>query len=244
MFLISVILMWLEKRAPYATLSQRPRTGTTSSTYRKVPFYNIGAVSVLWYLLDHLGFAQHGIIRVGALIHESSPASAVLTILLVWLIYTGVDGTLHYLRHRSDLLWLIHKTHHSDTAMDISTTVFRSMGEIMFNLVAFFLLFGVIISAPWWAIIAAFGVESAMQLIHHANFQPKPWLMATVGRIIQLPPHHRVHHARTHTGYYWTFQGYNYLYGLFNSNSMPPVDRAHEYQTGFDEPVIRDMKVA
>jgi sterol desaturase/sphingolipid hydroxylase (fatty acid hydroxylase superfamily) len=235
MVVISAGLAWLERRYPYATKSQMPRSRAVSAMYKRVPFYNVAAISILWYLLNFTGFSKGGFIPIGSLIHESSPASAVLTVLLLWLIYTGVDGTLHYLRHRSDLLWNIHKTHHSDTAMDLSTTVFRSEAEIAFNLVAFMVLFGVVISAPWWAILAAFGIESAMQLLHHANFRPAPWLLSTAGRVVQFPPHHRIHHSRTHQGYFWTFQPYNYLYELVNANAMPAIENAHNYQTGFEE---------
>jgi len=237
MLFISSILVWLERRFPYATRSQTARSRAVLAAYRWAPFYNVAAMAALWYLLDHAGLASTGLIPVGALIRESSPVSAVATVLLLWLIYSGVDGTLHYLRHRSDLLWLVHRTHHSDTAMDISTTVFRSGSEILFNLVAFFLLFGVVVSAPWWAIVTAFGIESAMQLIHHANFRPGPRVLATIGRVIQLPPHHRMHHSRSHSGYFWTFQPYNYLYALANPDATPPVDHADEYQTGFHGPV-------
>ena len=237
MLFISSILVWLEHRSPYATRSQTPRSSAVLAVYRRVPFYNVAAMAVLWYLLDHVGLASTGLIPVGALIHASSPVSAVATVLLLWLIYSGVDGTLHYLRHRSDLLWLVHRTHHSDTAMDISTTVFRSGSEILFNLVAFFTLFGAIVSAPWWAIMSAFGIESAMQLIHHANFRPSPRVLATIGRVIQLPPHHRMHHSRSHSGYFWTFQPYNYLYALVNPAATPSVDHADDYRTGFHGPV-------
>ena len=238
MIFISAILVRLEKRSPYATQSQTPRPGPVTALYGKVPFYNLASMSIIWYLLDYKGGAKHGFIPIGSIIRASSPASAVFTVLLLWVIYTGVDGTLHYLRHRSDFLWLVHKTHHSDTAMDIKTTLFRSEPELLFNLIAFLLLFGVVISAPWWAIMAAFGIESAMQLIHHANFRPTPRVLATVGQIIQLPPHHRMHHARAHRGYFWTFQPFNALYGMFSADAMPAIDRADSYQTGFEAPSI------
>lgn len=107
----------------------------------------------------------------------------------------------YYLRHRIEhgwpLLWRLHRVHHSDAAMDLSTT-FRThpidvLVGIAFNL----------------AIIALFGVPPAAVALHglvrqlvmawgHANLAPFPRLSRAAGWLIVTPAFHARHHSAAH----------------------------------------------
>jgi sterol desaturase/sphingolipid hydroxylase (fatty acid hydroxylase superfamily) len=102
----------------------------------------------------------------------------------------------HMANHRIPLLWLFHRAHHSDTAMD-TTTAFRfHPGELLlFTLarVPIIILLGV----DFHHVLLFETVLNISTLFHHSNLHvPAKW-DRLIRTIIVSPDMHRVHHSIT-----------------------------------------------
>jgi sterol desaturase/sphingolipid hydroxylase (fatty acid hydroxylase superfamily) len=100
----------------------------------------------------------------------------------------------HRLMHAVPLLWRMHKVHHSDLALDVSSgTRFHPL-EIMLSMlikIGVVLLIG--IAAP---VVLAFEIVlSAFSLMTHANLAiPERW-ERRLRRVLVTPDMHRIHHS-------------------------------------------------
>jgi len=127
--------------------------------------------------------------------------------LLQWIGLGGLAATLfgivlldlsewlaHYLLHRLPLLWRMHKVHHSDLTMDISTGYrFHPLETILRFLigVGFVLIFGLPESS-----VVIYGITVlAFNTWEHANVDMPPALRP-LQTVIITPELHRVHHSR------------------------------------------------
>ena len=101
---------------------------------------------------------------------------------------------LHRAQHRSDALWSIHKLHHSEQHVNVTTTLrVHWLEEVMKAVVIVFpvaLLFDAIPSAGWLAAVLGLWL-----FFVHANlrvsFGPLSWLLTS-------PAAHRIHHTLDH----------------------------------------------
>lgn len=101
---------------------------------------------------------------------------------------------LHRLSHRWQWLWRLHRVHHSDTALDITTTFRHHPGELLVGLAWMSLLglaFGLSASAvPVYALIVLL-----LSVPQHADAALNDRTEAFVSRFIATPGLHRVHHG-------------------------------------------------
>lgn len=119
-----------------------------------------------------------------------------LVALGVWLLAIDLfEYLLHRLYHRVPLLWRLHRVHHSDTRVDVTTTLRQhplgALVDVPLRLSAWWLL-GI---APLAVLLYQF-IALAVHLFHHTNWQlPAPierrlrWWLVT-------PDFHVVHHSR------------------------------------------------
>ena len=243
-----VVMSFVERVHPLATgVAQRPRPD--SWVGQMVFVYVLNAVLVvgmfyLWHVVDFqtIGLlATSGFAMGGA---EQSIGSLILYGAIFWVAYSCFDGFMHYWRHCSDFLWgNVHQVHHDDPAMNVSTTYWRCWQEIAFDTVALMIFGGLVIGVSWPVLVIGMSFELLAQLIHHTNFRSPRWLMATLGRFIQLPEHHRYHHAiDLHHAYYWTIMPFNVLFDwggkLVHSKDVGTADihDVGERKTGFANP--------
>ncbi len=104
------------------------------------------------------------------------------------------DYVWHRANHRVRFLWRFHKTHHSDTYMDVTTALRFHPGEL---LLSFF------VKAAWiviWGptVIAWFLFEAMVSLsaqFHHSNFDFPDKVERWLSLIIVTPRYHAAHHA-------------------------------------------------
>lgn len=100
----------------------------------------------------------------------------------------------HYLAHKIPFAWRIHRVHHMDTEMDVSTNVRFHPFEFFFNTligVPIILLFGL----PVWALMFYELLDVVVTLVSHANLSfPKP-IEKTLRYVIVTPDLHRIHHS-------------------------------------------------
>lgn len=117
-----------------------------------------------------------------------------LVIILAIIIMDGALYWQHRALHRWTWGWVLHRWHHADTAMDVSTAVRFNPGEALLSMLyksALTLLLGL----PWQAVLA-FEVWLAIgSIIEHANLRLSPRADAALRRVWVTPAMHRVHHS-------------------------------------------------
>ncbi|WP_093810487.1 sterol desaturase family protein [Stappia sp. ES.058] len=100
----------------------------------------------------------------------------------------------HWASHKIPLLWRIHKMHHADRDIDVTTALRFHPLEIL-------------ISMAWKAaVVVAFGIPAVAVLVfevvlngaamfNHANVKLPVWLDRVLRMLIVTPDMHRVHHS-------------------------------------------------
>jgi len=120
---------------------------------------------------------------------------AFLQALLTFLVLDFVQYLSHYLRHSIPLLWRLHKVHHSDQDIDLSTGVRFHPGEVLFTQGMHLLTIAA--TAPPPAVVACFELCDIVQaLFSHGNISLTLSLERTLGLVIVTPERHRIHHSK------------------------------------------------
>ena len=114
--------------------------------------------------------------------------------LLGFLILDLVIYAQHVVFHYVPLLWRLHRMHHADLDIDVSTGLRFHPFEILISLaikVAIVLAFGI---AP----VAVFAFEvvlNATSIFNHSNVRMPRWLDRALRLVVVTPDMHRVHHS-------------------------------------------------
>ena len=100
----------------------------------------------------------------------------------------------HLVTHKVPLLWRIHRVHHADIDMDVSTAIRFHPIEIALSM---FLKVGLVyaLGAPPGAVIAFEILLNGMALFNHANLALPPRLDSILRLFVVTPDMHRVHHS-------------------------------------------------
>lgn len=181
------LLAWQTLRPRKPLLKWRQRWG------HNLALLLIGAVCVRLVqplLLSVIAFFGQDI---GLLSHLDWPVwcSVVLSILMLdCLIYWQ-----HRLFHRVPLLWRLHRVHHTDPELDVSSAVRFHPLEILLSLLikaSAILLLGI----PVIAVLLFDVLLNAAAMFNHTNARlPEKW-EAMLRRVIVTPDFHRIHHSR------------------------------------------------
>ncbi len=120
--------------------------------------------------------------------------SGPLTFLIGFLIMDFVIYAQHVMMHRIKPLWRLHRMHHADTDIDVSTGLRFHPLEIIISMgikFAVILVFGI---SPLVVIIFEV-VLNATSMFNHANWSLPPRLDAVLRLVLVTPDMHRVHHS-------------------------------------------------
>ena len=157
---------------------------------------------------------------------------AILGIFLIDL----VNYWAHRLYHRSEILWRLHRVHHSDTLLDSSAAYrFHPLDAILDNVAGIVaaILFGLDPSI----LITWFILYIPILVLHHSKFIMPKWFDSTIGKIIVSPNYHKVHH---HQNQEYTDSNYGQLFifwdKLFRTFKILPVNEIKFGLKEFDEP--------
>lgn len=100
----------------------------------------------------------------------------------------------HYLNHKVPVLWAIHRVHHVDTRLDVSTTV--RFHPLEFVVTTPLTLAGVVaLGAPPVAILIYELLDASVTVFSHANVRLPWWIDRPLSLFIVTPDVHRVHHS-------------------------------------------------
>ncbi len=99
----------------------------------------------------------------------------------------------HRIMHRVKRLWMFHIVHHSDTVVDVSTTLREHPGENFIRL-SFTLLWVFISGAAFWALLLRQIIQSFSTVFAHMNCRLSKKQDRIVGLFFITPNLHQVHH--------------------------------------------------
>jgi sterol desaturase/sphingolipid hydroxylase (fatty acid hydroxylase superfamily) len=130
----------------------------------------------------------------------------------------------HRVFHAVPCLWRLHKVHHSDIDIDVTTAVrFHPVEIVMSAIIKLFAILAIGISAE--TIIVFEIILSGCALFNHSNLRLPPTLDQWLRLVIVTPDMHRVHHSihaeETNSNY-----GFNLAWWdrLFNTYKPQPQD--------------------
>lgn len=100
----------------------------------------------------------------------------------------------HILNHKVPFLWAIHRVHHADTRLDVSTTVrFHPLEFVVTTPLA---LAGVVmLGVPPFALLIYELMDASVTAFSHANVRLPRWVDWPLRLFIVTPDLHRVHHS-------------------------------------------------
>jgi sterol desaturase/sphingolipid hydroxylase (fatty acid hydroxylase superfamily) len=131
----------------------------------------------------------------------------------------------HRLMHRVPLFWRLHRVHHLDTALDVSSTVRFHPLEFLATLLASVALVALLGLTPW--ILALYELlDVGVTLFTHANVRLPARLDAALRWLIVTPDVHRVHHSvhqpETDSNFGAVFPHWDYVFGTYRAAPREP----------------------
>jgi sterol desaturase/sphingolipid hydroxylase (fatty acid hydroxylase superfamily) len=146
----------------------------------------------------------------------------------------------HYLMHKVPLLWLLHRVHHLDTELDVTTTVRFHPIEFAVSLligVPFVIAFGM---TPWVLLFYEL-LDAAVTLFSHANIRLPKSINVVLRYFIVTPDLHRVHHSswqpETDSNFGAVFPIWDIIFGTFHTETRMPQETM---ELGLEE--VRDKR--
>ena len=143
----------------------------------------IAAVAVAFYAEDH---------QIGLLNHAPWPTwlkvavSLVLLDLAIW--------AQHLASHKIPVLWRLHKVHHADRDIDVTTAVRFHPIEIGLSML-WKIVVVLVLGAPPLAVFLFEVILNACAMFNHANVALPGWADAILRLVVVTPDMHRVHHS-------------------------------------------------
>lgn len=101
----------------------------------------------------------------------------------------------HRLFHRLPCLWQLHRVHHADTALDVTTGLRFHPIELLLSMLIKSLLI-LFVGAPFVAVLAFEVLLNACSMFNHSNIVLPPWLERRLRWLLITPSLHRIHHSR------------------------------------------------
>ena len=145
--------------------------------------------------------------------------SPMLTLLLAVVLLDGVIYAQHRLFHRLPLLWRLHRVHHADREIDVTTGLRFHPIEIVLSMlikIAVVLLLG----APVLAVILFEIMLNGMAMFNHANVSLPRALDARLRLVVMTPDLHRIHHSvlkhETNSNYGFNLSLWDRLFGSYH----------------------------
>jgi sterol desaturase/sphingolipid hydroxylase (fatty acid hydroxylase superfamily) len=124
----------------------------------------------------------------------------------------------HVLFHAVPVLWRLHRMHHADLDIDVTTGVRFHPIEIVLSVL---IKFGVVaaIGAPALAVLIFEVLLNATSMFNHSNVRMPPPVDALVRWLVVTPDMHRVHHsiirAETDSNFGFNFPWWDRLFGTY-----------------------------
>ncbi len=155
---------------------------------------NIFFVTLQVYAIEMLNNKQ-----IGLLYWVELPFWAKL--ILGVILYDFTTYWIHRASHKFPLLWRLHRVHHSDTSMDSSTTFRFHPLELILIYQTGNIMTAAIFGTDITSMALYYFILYIFFFFEHSNLHYPKWMNNTLGLILVMPDHHRVHH---HQNQYYT----------------------------------------
>lgn len=133
-------------------------------------------------------------------------------VLACWIALDAAIWAQHVAFHKVPVLWRLHRVHHSDTAMDLTTGVRFHPGEILLSQLWKALVVA-LLGAPIAAVVLFQTLLSVMAFVTHANVALPPPLERVVRLVFVTPALHLAHH---HPDRHWTDSTYGNVFSVWD----------------------------
>ncbi|MEL6289834.1 MAG: sterol desaturase family protein, partial [Pseudomonadota bacterium] len=191
---IFVLMALLELALPRRELSQSRRTRWTTNLL-------IAGVDTL--IVRLMGMLAVPLVALAAAIYAQSQGWGLFNLVdwPLWLEFVAAIVLLdlaiygqHVASHRIPFLWRLHKVHHSDVDIDVTTAIRFHPGEIALSML--FKIALVFLIGPAAIAVVAFEILlNGAAMFNHANVALPRWLDRLLRLFLVTPDMHRVHHS-------------------------------------------------
>lgn len=218
-FLLLPALMLAERRWPRRPGVERRRRWRTNFGLTAVNVVTLGLQP-----LSLIGAARWAELHGWGLLNLVALPVALL-VPAVLLARGFISFATHWLMHRVPLFWRLHRVHHLDTELDVSSTVRFHPLEFLATLVPSVALVALLGLTPW--ILALYELlDVGVTLFTHANLRLSPRLDAALRWLIVTPDLHRVHHSidqlETDSNFGAVFPHWDHLFGTYRAAPRAP----------------------
>lgn len=191
--LLFALFSWLEMMAPRRALSQTRKLRWPTNI--AITLLNAAALRALALALPLLaiGAALDAAVMGWGLFNQTVwPVWA--EVLAAILILDLAIWAQHLVTHKVPFFWRIHRVHHADRDLDVTTGFRFHPVEILASMI---LKIGLIyLLGPSAAAVLLFEILlSSTALFNHANLRLPGWLDRAVGLVLVTPDMHRIHHS-------------------------------------------------
>ena len=147
-----------------------------------------------------------------------------LVIFLISFIFLDLGEYIyHVTMHKVKRLWMFHIVHHSDQAVDVSTTLREHPGENIIRL-SFTLLWVFISGTAFWVLMLRQIIQAFTTLFAHMNYRLPDRVDRIIGLLFITPNLHQVHHhykqPYTDSNYGDVLSIWDRLFGTFKKLSV------------------------
>jgi len=161
-----------------------------------------------------------------------------LEVLLGFLVLDLVIYAQHFAFHKVPVLWRLHRMHHADLDIDVSTGLRFHPIEIVLSMLIKIAVV-VLIGVPAIAVIAFEVALNATSMFNHSNAAMPKWLDRIVRLLMVTPDMHRVHHSvlrhETDSNFGFNLPWWDRLFGTYR----PQPQAGHDRMT-IGLPIFRD----
>jgi sterol desaturase/sphingolipid hydroxylase (fatty acid hydroxylase superfamily) len=161
-----------------------------------------------------------------------------LAVLAGFLLLDLVIYVQHVLFHHIPVLWRLHRMHHADLDIDVTTGLRFHPIEIVISIfikIAVVIAFGI----PAIAVLAFEVALNATSMFNHSNVTMPPWLDRIVRLVVVTPDMHRVHHSirrhETDSNFGFNLPWWDWLFRTYR----PEPEAGHRGMT-IGLPIFRD----
>jgi sterol desaturase/sphingolipid hydroxylase (fatty acid hydroxylase superfamily) len=157
------------------------------------------------------------------------PAVIVSIVLLDAAIYLQ-----HVMFHAVPLFWRLHRVHHADLDIDVTTGArFHPIEIILSMLIKFAAI--ILLGPPVIAVLLFEVLLNASSMFNHSNVQLPPWLDRVLRLLLVTPDMHRVHHSHleheTNSNFGFNLSCWDRLFGTYRAQ---PEEGHTAMQIGID----------
>ncbi len=170
--------------------------------------------------LTAVGMAVVAEQRGWGLLHALGPIPSVLAVPVAIVLLDLAIYLQHVLFHAVPILWRVHRVHHADIDVDVTTGSRFHPIEIFLSILIKFGTIGALGASPL-AVLLFEALLNVGSLFNHANLRLLPWLDRALRLVVVTPDMHRVHHSasgvETNTNFGFTFPWWDHLCGTYRA---------------------------